>query len=52
MLLAERAAGRAADAATDAVALIAQGRIGEAVELLEESCGHIADAQARLAPED
>lgn len=52
MLLGERAAGRAADAATDAVALIAQGRVGEAVELLEEARGHIADAQARLASED
>jgi hypothetical protein len=52
MLLGERAAGRAADAATDAVALIAQGRVGEAVELLEEARGHIADAQTRLAPED
>jgi hypothetical protein len=52
LLLGERAAGRAADAAADAVALIAQGRIGEAVELLEEARGHITNAQERLVADD
>lgn len=50
--LAERAAGRAADAAQDAVALIAQGRLPEAVDLLDEVRRHVVNAQARLVPPD
>src|SRR5690606_17080267 len=50
--LAERAAGRAADAAQDAVALIAQGRLPEAVDLLDEVRRHVVNAQARLVPDE
>lgn len=48
ILLAERAAGRAADAVQDAVALIAQGRLEEAAERLDEVAQHARTAGARL----
>jgi hypothetical protein len=50
--LAERAAGRAADAAQDAVALIAQGRYAEAAEVLREVQRLVDDARARLEGTD
>lgn len=50
--LAERAAGRAADAAQDAVALIAQGRLPEATEVLDEVRRLADTAQARLGGTD
>lgn len=52
ILFAERGAGRAADAAQDVVALLAQGRIAEAVETLDEVRRHVDKAQAELEGND
>ncbi|OLT12938.1 hypothetical protein BJF79_03295 [Actinomadura sp. CNU-125] len=47
-LAAERSAGRAADAAQDAVALIAQGRYVDAAETLDEVIAHAKQACSGL----
>ncbi|TDD97723.1 hypothetical protein [Actinomadura rubrisoli] len=48
VLMAERAAGRAADAAQDVVALLAQGRSGEALDAIEEVRRHLNATQTQL----
>lgn len=52
LLLAEREAGRYADAAQDAVTLLAQGRAAEAAEVLDEVARRATDARERLQPKD
>ncbi|WP_329521073.1 hypothetical protein [Spirillospora sp. NBC_01491] len=51
-VLAERAAGRIADAAQDVVACLAQGRHAEATELLGEVIDRATKVRAQLAADD